>query len=161
MKSFNHTHHDTLDCIDSFVKEPNKLMNYLSEFEECLITLYVSDAAFIIERLFEQEIEKDTILFPEIHIYDVNTAISDDHNDLIQKMINKLPELTLCLIKLKCGERLTFVDAFFCDQNTALLMLKNLENNLDRHKRSYHVEYHGLPHAQMLESLHCNDTSDI
>ncbi|MCD9554902.1 hypothetical protein GRJ22_00215 [Photobacterium carnosum] len=161
MKNFNHTHHDTLDCIHSFVKEPNKLMHYLSEFDECLRTVYVNDAAFIIENLFEQEIGEDTILFPEIHIYDVKTAISDDYNDSIKKMIDKLPSLTLCLIKLKCGELLTFVDAFFCSRNTALLMLKNLENHLDEHKRSYHVEYHGLPHSEMLESLHCNDKFDL
>lgn len=157
MKNFNHSQHDRLDCINSFIKEPNKLINYLSEFDECIKTVHINDAAFIIESFFEQEIAKDTILFPEIHIYDVKTAIGNDPSDSIKKMIDKLPSLTLCLIKLKCGELLTFVDAFFCSRNMAFLMLKNLENNLDEHKRSYHIEYHGLPHGEMIESLHCND----
>ena len=47
MKNFNHSHHDTLDCINSFIKEPNKLINYLSEFDECIKTVHINDAVLL------------------------------------------------------------------------------------------------------------------
>ena len=154
MSDLKNTHQDTIDCVVSFSRQPNKLIDYLSTFNSCTKTASASNITKIIEGMMEREIEKDIILQPEIHLFDVTSAVGLAPNPVIKDLLKVSPTLTLCLIKLNFGVLPVFVDAFFCDRNSAFIILKNLESHLDQYHRAYHIEYHGVPHKEMLQSLH-------
>lgn len=154
MHHLQNTSPDTIDCVISFARQPNRLIDYLSDFDACTKTAATDDGAKFIAKMMEHEIEDDVVLQPEIHLFDVTVAVDSAPNPIIRGLLETTPTLTLCLIKLNCGVLPVFVDAFFCSRNTAFVMIKNLKHNLDQQHRSYHIEYHGIPHNEMLYSLH-------
>lgn len=154
---------ETIECVASWMRQPLKLVEYFCQFDASVQPAFnTATTVDVIETIFKTEVATEQAVLPEIHLYDVASLITEDRNEInellpLVTMLATIPDLTLCVIRLFCGNCIVLVDGIFCSQTQSLEMLARLEQHLTASHCSYHVEYHGLPKANVIASLHCND----